>query len=197
MSREIEDRLRAAFESKTAQVTASSLRAADLPQDDDRPSDGVLLPFGGRRHRWIAPMLAAAAVVAVVAGATAAVRIGAEGHHRSSANTVTGIPSPSVSSSPGARPSTHHKSQAAPPGGGSSNSSDSSGSGSSGPPVPTHADVLGVHVVGPAHRADPGSRWRLLLRRLGRRSVQHRLPMLHGRPDPRSVLRAAEHDGAA
>jgi hypothetical protein len=142
MSREMEDRLRAAFESKTAQVTASSLRPADPPDHDDRPSDGIVIPLGGRRHRWIAPLLAAAAVIAVAVGATAAVTVGAEGHHRTPANTPT--PSTSVPSpTPSSKTSSHHP--AAPPpsmGGGSSGSTNSS---PAGPPEPTHTiTVQGV-----------------------------------------------------
>lgn len=165
MSREIQDRLRAAFESKTAQVTASSLRPAEPPQRDDRPSDGVVTPIGGRRHHWAAPLLAAAAVVAIAAGTTAAVTISADGHHHRPANTVTPTPTPTptspsttASSTPSAQPTRH----VVPPGTGRSSTSPANGS-SGGPPEPTHAvTVQGVTLqvpvswrVGPANGSEP------------------------------------------
>ena len=100
-------------------------------------------------------MLAAAAVVAVVAGATAAVRIGAQGHDRGPANTGTPTPTPSTSVSsptPSTTPSTHHNSQVvAPPAGGSKGST---GSTSTGPPVSTHTiTALGVSLDVPKNWA--------------------------------------------
>lgn len=87
MSREIEDRLRAAFEARTQQVTTASLRPAAPTDDRDGPRSGG--GGGPRRHRWVAPLLAAAAVVAVVVGVTAAVRVSADGKHDRPAVTPT------------------------------------------------------------------------------------------------------------
>jgi hypothetical protein len=92
MSREMEDRLRAAFDAEAGRVTTATLRPAEPPHEDDRPSDGVV-PIGGRR-RFVAPLLAAAAVVAIAVGTTAVVRSSAHGPHTPPANTVTLSPPP-------------------------------------------------------------------------------------------------------
>jgi len=140
MSRDMEDRLRAAFDAKTNGVTAASLRSADTPQDDDVPSDGMVTSIH-RHHRWIAPLLAAAAVIAVAAGTTAAVTISAESDHSHPANTHSPTPTsttPSTTPSPSVAPST------TPAGGGAPPPGTSTGSTSTAPPVTKKLTVQGV-----------------------------------------------------
>jgi hypothetical protein len=90
MSREIEDRLRAALSAKAERIGDGDLRPPQLPVEADRASRP------GRRFRrslpWLAPVLAAAAVAVVVVGVT--------GHlpdrHTSSTNSAAGRASSSL-----------------------------------------------------------------------------------------------------
>ena len=111
MSREMEDRLRAAFDAKASRVTQASVSDGEPPRDGDEPSDGAVVDIGHRR-RWIAPMLAAAAVIAIAIGTTAVVTaVRADRDHNSPAHTPTPTPSlsstsqaPSHSTSPSSSP---------------------------------------------------------------------------------------------
>jgi hypothetical protein len=84
MSRETEDRLRAALSAKAERIGENDLRPPQLPVEADRASRP------GRRFRrslpWLAPVLAAAAVAVVVVGVTGHFPDG----HTSSANTAAG-----------------------------------------------------------------------------------------------------------
>jgi|GEM_PF-2633444 len=85
MTHPIEDRLREAYQAKTAQLTEQRLdqlaehreRAMDDLLDDAHTGDLPILGFDevptSPRLRWVAPGLAAAAVVALAVGATAVV----------------------------------------------------------------------------------------------------------------------------
>ncbi len=94
MSREIEDRLRAAFEAKAGRVTQETVQPGEPPHDDDKPSDGVIIGIGHRR-RWIAPLLAAAAVIAIAAGTTAVVAVARADRDRP-AHPPTPTPTPTL-----------------------------------------------------------------------------------------------------
>lgn len=118
MSREMEDRLRAAYQAKAAQVTDRRLAQLRAERDsqlatlfsEDVPiarleQPPVHLDSRRQRHsRWFAPAIAAAAVAAVAAAAFA---LTSTGSHRvtpappaSHASSSTASASPSVSSSP-------------------------------------------------------------------------------------------------
>jgi hypothetical protein len=95
-----EDRLRAAFEAKAAGVTAASLDPARQPPSADVPQTVGSV----RQARWIAPLLAAAAVAAITVGIAAVVRT----HQTSTARpAVSGPPrqSPSMPTTPTANAS--------------------------------------------------------------------------------------------
>jgi len=139
MSRDMEDRLRAAFDAKTNRVTGALLRPADPPQDDDVPSDGTVTSIH-RRHRWIAPLLAAAAVIAVAAGTTAVVTTAA-GDHSHPGNTQSPTPTPTT---PSATPSPTVAPSTTPVAGGAPPSGTSTGSTSAAPPVTKKLTVQGV-----------------------------------------------------
>jgi hypothetical protein len=118
MSREIEDRLKAAVQAKMRTVTVDRLRPPQLPTDDDVAR---LVP---RRHslgRWTAPLLAAAAVAAVALGTTAAVTL-ADGHHPATTpspaptSVVTPGPSSAPTTAPTGPPASSSTSQAPPTG---------------------------------------------------------------------------------
>jgi hypothetical protein len=100
MSRDIEDRLKAAVEAKMRTVTADRLRSPQPPTDDDIPR---LVPRRHRLGRWSAPLLAAAAVAAVALGTTAAVTL-ADGHHP--ATTPSPAPTSVVTPGPTTAPTT-------------------------------------------------------------------------------------------
>ena len=102
MSREMEDRLRAAFDAKASRVTQASVSHGEPPRDGDEPSDGAVVDIGHRR-RWIAPMLAAAAVIAIAVGTTAVVTaVRADRDHNSPAHTPTPDAHPDRPTSAGA-----------------------------------------------------------------------------------------------
>jgi len=84
MSREIEDRLRAALSAKAERIGEEDLRPAQLPTEAARGT------HAGHRFRrsilWLAPALAAAAVVGIVVGVT----VGPSERHSSSSNSAAG-----------------------------------------------------------------------------------------------------------
>ena len=103
MSRDLEDRLRAAYAARTDAVTESSLRLAEPPSDEIQPI-GDVIDISTARRRWITPALAAAAVAALAIGASIALTVRSEHHHAAPAVTPSTIsptlpspvPSPSV-----------------------------------------------------------------------------------------------------
>jgi hypothetical protein len=99
MSRDIEDRLRAAYAARADNVTESSLRLADPPSDEIQPI-GDVIDISTARRRWITPALAAAAVAALAIGTSIALTVRSDHHHASPAVTPSTIaptlPSPSV-----------------------------------------------------------------------------------------------------
>src|SRR5512132_4405194 len=103
MSRDIEDRLRAAYAARADAVTESSLRLAEPPSDEIQPI-GDVVDISTARRRWITPALAAAAVAALAIGASIALTVRSEHHHAAPAVTPSTIaptlpspvPSPSV-----------------------------------------------------------------------------------------------------
>ncbi|HST50001.1 hypothetical protein [Jatrophihabitans sp.] len=114
MTHPIEDRLREAYQAKTAQLTEH--RLDQLAERRERGLDDLLdgaptgeLPVLGfeevpasPRHRWIAAGLAAAAVVALAVGATALVANRLDSHPQPNppATQVTGPPAPSSTPAP-------------------------------------------------------------------------------------------------
>lgn len=90
MSREIEDRLRAALSAKADRISEADLRPSRLPASPVRPIRQ------GRRFRralpWLAPVLAAAAAVIVVVGVTDR----SPGRHTSSNSSAAGSASASL-----------------------------------------------------------------------------------------------------
>jgi hypothetical protein len=84
MSRDIEDRLRAAYAARADAVTESSLRLAEPPSDDIQPV-GDIIDISTARRRWITPTLAAAAVVALAIGGSIALTVRSDHHHASPA----------------------------------------------------------------------------------------------------------------
>lgn len=103
MSRDIEDRLRAAYAARADTVTESSLRLAEPPSDEIQPI-GDVIDISTARRRWITPALAAAAVAALAIGASIALTVRSDHHHAAPAVTPSTIaptppspvPSPSV-----------------------------------------------------------------------------------------------------
>ena len=103
MSRDIEDRLRAAYAARADTVTESSLRVAEPPTDEIQPI-GDVIDISSARRRWITPALAAAAVAALAIGTSIALTVRSDHHHASPAVTPSTIaptlpspvPSPSV-----------------------------------------------------------------------------------------------------
>ena len=103
MSRDIEDRLRAAYAARADTVTESSLRLAEPPSDEIQPI-GDVIDISTARRRWITPALAAAAVAALAIGTSIALTVRSDHHHASPAVTPSTItptlpspaPSPSV-----------------------------------------------------------------------------------------------------
>ena len=99
MSRDIEDRLRAAYAARADTVTESSLRVAEPPSDEIQPI-GDVIDISTARRRWITPALAAAAVAALAIGTSIALTVRSDHHHASPAVTPSTIaptlPSPSV-----------------------------------------------------------------------------------------------------
>lgn len=97
---DIDDRIRAALVAKAEQLTEGDLRA-DGPPRADEPSTA---PDGNGRRPWLAPLLAAAAVVAIAAG-TAGVVIASRTEHAQPAHpSVSLSPQPPVSVSPSPTP---------------------------------------------------------------------------------------------
>lgn len=106
MSREIEDRLRAALAAKAERIGEEDLRPPHLPTEPARAPR----PRGFRFRRcllWLTPALAAAAVVGIVVGVT----IGPSDRHSSSNNAASGS---SASVAPPASRPTATKSATAP-----------------------------------------------------------------------------------
>ncbi|HVD89175.1 MAG TPA: hypothetical protein VNB91_09810 [Jatrophihabitantaceae bacterium] len=103
MSRDIEDRLRAAYAARADTVTESSLRVAEPPSDEIQPI-GDVIDISTARRRWITPALAAAAVAALAIGTSIALTVRSDHHHAPPAVTPSTIaptlpspvPSPSV-----------------------------------------------------------------------------------------------------
>ncbi len=103
MSRDIDDRLRAAYAARADAVTESSLRLAEPPTDEIQPI-GDVIDISSARRRWITPALAAAAVAALAIGTSIALTVRSDHHHASPAVTPSTIaptlpspvPSPSV-----------------------------------------------------------------------------------------------------
>lgn len=116
MNHPIEDRLREAYQAKTAQLTEQRLdqlaehreRAMDDLLDDAHTGDLPILGFEevptSPRQRWVAPGLAAAAVVALAVGATAVVANHLDSRLRPNPP-ATRVTSPTPTSSPSASPS--------------------------------------------------------------------------------------------
>jgi hypothetical protein len=98
MSRDIEDRLRAAYAARTDTVTESSLRVAEPPTDEIQPI-GDVIDISSARRRWITPALAAAAVAALAIGTSIALTVTSD-HHRhaqpATPSTNATLPSPSL-----------------------------------------------------------------------------------------------------
>jgi hypothetical protein len=121
MNSDMEDRLRAAFDAKASRVTQVTLQRREPPHAGDEPSDRAVIGIDHRRRRWIAPLLAAAAVIAIAVGTTAVVTAVQADHDRTGpahtpTPTMTTAPAP-TSSSP-ASPSTppqNQKSSTTPP----------------------------------------------------------------------------------
>ena len=103
MSRDIEDRLRAAYAARADTVTESSLRLAEPPNDEIQPI-GDVIDISTARRRWITPALAAAAVAALAIGASIALTVRSDHHHAAPAVTPSTIaptaPSPVPSPPP-------------------------------------------------------------------------------------------------
>src|SRR5262245_18646816 len=100
MSRDIEDRLRAAYAARTDTVSESSLRVAEPPSDGIQPI-GDVIDISTARRRWITPALVAAAVAALAIGTSIALTVGSDHHHASQAVT----PSPIAPTPPSLVPS--------------------------------------------------------------------------------------------
>ena len=103
MSRDTEDRLRAAYAARADTVTESSLRLAEPPSDEIQPI-GDVIDISTARRRWITPALAAAVVAALAIGTSIALTVRSDHHHAAPAvtpSTITPthpspVPSPSV-----------------------------------------------------------------------------------------------------
>jgi hypothetical protein len=113
MSRDIEDRLRAAYAARTETVTESSLRVAEPPSEDIQPI-GDLIDLGGPRRRWITPALAAAAVAALAVGISIALVVRSDDHTLPAGPPSTSAPTLPSPSGPHQSPTTGAPSSSVP-----------------------------------------------------------------------------------
>jgi hypothetical protein len=132
---DVDERIRSALNARAGQLTEADLPPSPVPARDE-PSR---VPHGPRlTSRWLPPLLAAAAVVAVVAGAVAVISVVHSGHARpahsptaSPTPVVTNpAPGPSKASTPTSRPTT---APSAPPSSSPSPSTPPSSSGANSP----------------------------------------------------------------